>query len=433
MAKKSHGKSQVSHGKVVRSSKAGLTEHIDEYDQYFGKTRNFPQFGYGNDRTLVDHAYNEVQHSFEVDRTKADIPLYNEIVAGLSVPSSSFYAYEKSKKGDFNIKQQQRQLINAEKFTLSDNFVKMAVALSFSYPRYIAQLMPKAIPCFDNLWIEWNELTRWEALQEEFAKLGLAADTNRDSVATRLGYHVQRNNNGFSYLHFVCDAHIDKGTQKKNGKKIQVPYFEWSFSNDPDPLTQVHDDYFLYGLGTAYSKAHKDEEGMPTLQRFSRNFRFYPSPMGIAAWGDISGKATEFIYQIKENFGHAMDGDLRFLTAVFALLNYPRYVSAVLPAPKKVSTIRWGRRVPRNEIKVVEIDLPKKGVNVYGQLFTGHGSPKRQHARRGHPRRFRDKTGKVIKKIWIEPKVVGNPELGIINHEYVLQVQKDRRRKGLQN
>ena len=224
MAKKGHGKSQVSHGKVVRSSKAGLTEHIDEYDQYFGKTRNFPQFGYGNDRTLVDHAYNEVQHSFEVDRTKADIPLYNEIVAGLSVPSSSFYAYEKSKKGDFNIKQQQRQLINAEKFTLSDNFVKMAVALSFSYPRYIAQLMPKAIPCFDNLWIEWNELTRWEALQEEFAKLGLAADTNRDSVATRLGYHVQRNNNGFSYLHFVCDAHIDKGTQKKNGKKIQVPY-----------------------------------------------------------------------------------------------------------------------------------------------------------------------------------------------------------------
>ena len=128
-----------------------------------------------------------------------------------------------------------------------------------------------------------------------------------------------------------------------------------------------------------------------------------------------------------------MDGDLRFLTAVFSLLNYPRYVSAVLPAPKKLSTIRWGRRVPRNEIKVVEIDLPKKGVNVYGQLFTGHGSPKRQHARRGHPRRYRDETGKVIKKIWIEPKVVGNPELGIINHEYVLQVQKDRRRKGLQN
>ena len=31
------GKSKVSHGKVVKSSKAGLIEHIDEYEQYFGK------------------------------------------------------------------------------------------------------------------------------------------------------------------------------------------------------------------------------------------------------------------------------------------------------------------------------------------------------------------------------------------------------------
>ena len=166
----------------VRKGSKAIIAHGPQAKSLFDRNEN-PKFGYGNDRTLVDHAYNEVQHSFEVDRTKADIPLYNEVVAGLSVPSSSFYAYEKSKKGDFNIKQQQRQLINAEKFTLSDNFVKMAVALSFSYPRYIAQLMPKAIPCFDNLWIEWNELTRWEALQEEFAKLGLAADTKEDRLA----------------------------------------------------------------------------------------------------------------------------------------------------------------------------------------------------------------------------------------------------------
>ncbi len=392
-----------------------------------------PKFGYGNQRTLVDHAYDDVQHRYIVDRTKADIPLYNEIVAGLSVPSSSFLSYEKSKKRDFNIKQLQRQLISAEKFTLSDNFVKMAVSLSFSYPRYLAQLMPKAIPCFDNLWIEWSELARFDALQEEFAKLGLAADTNRDSCASRIGYHVQRVNDSFSYVNFVCDARTDTKTGKKHTAKIGIPAYEWSFLNDANPLSQEHDDYFLYGLGTAYSKFHKDDEGMPTLQRFAKNFRFYPSESGFGMWGDVSRFSPEEQYQIKENFGHGMDGDLRFLVAVFSLLNYPRYVSAVLPAPKKVSTIRWGRRVPRNEIKVVEIDLPKKGVNVYGQLFTGHGSPKRQHARRGHPRRYRDKTGKVIKKIWIEPKVVGNPELGIINHEYVLQVQKDRRRKGLQN
>jgi len=429
MAKKNHGKSQVSHGKVIKSSKAGLVEHVDEYDQYFGKDSKNPTFGYGNQRTLVDHAYDDVQHRYTVDRKKGEIPLYNEIVAGLSVPSSSFYAYKKSKKGDFNIKQLQRQLISAEKFTISDNLVKTAVALSFSYPRYLAQLMPRAIPCFDNLWIEWSELARFDALQEEFAKLGLAADTNRDNCASRIGYHVQRVNNGFSYVNFVCDARTDTRNGKKHTAKIGIPAYEWSFLNDANPLSQEHDDYFLYGLGTAYSKFHKDDEGMPMLQKFSRNFRFYPSESSFGMWGDISRFKADQQYQIKENFGHGMDGDLRFLVAVFALLNYPRYVSTILPAPKKVSTVRWGRRVPRNEIKIVEIDLPKKGVNVYGQLFTGHGSPKRQHGRRGHPRRYRDRTGKVIREIWVEPSIVGDPDLGIINHEYVLQIKKDRKRK----
>ena len=190
MAKKLRGRS-LSHGKRQDTN---ATFSIDPVKGLFDRNEA-PKFGYGNQRTLVDHAYSDVQHRYIVDRTKSDIPLYNEIVAGLSVPSSSFLSYEKTKKGEFSIKQLQRQLISAEKFTLSDNFVKMAVSLSFSYPRYLAQLMPKAIPCFDNLWIEWNELARFDALQEEFAKLGLAADTNRDSCASRIGYHVQRVNN----------------------------------------------------------------------------------------------------------------------------------------------------------------------------------------------------------------------------------------------
>ena len=101
----------------------------------------------------------------------------------------------------------------------------------------------------------------------------------------------------------------------------------------------------------------------------------------------------------------------------------------MLPAPKKVSTIRWGRRVPKNEVKVVEIELPKRGVNVHSQLFTGHGSPKRQHGRRGHLDVTKIDQAGLSKRFWIEPKVVGNPELGIINHEYVLQIQKDTKQK----
>ena len=168
---------------------------------------------------------------------------------------------------------------------------------------------------------------------------------------------------------------------------------------------------------------------MARLNSFSKNFTFKPSFLAPAMWPNFDNEEPRLFSKLKEMGGHGIDGDVRFLTAVFALLNYPRYVRAMLPAPKKVSTIRWGRRVPKNEVKVVEIELPKRGVNVHSQLFTGHGSPKRQHGRRGHPRRYKDRSGRIIKEIWIEPKVVGNPELGIINHEYVLQIQKDTKQK----
>ena len=123
---------------------------------------------------------------------KNNLSLYDEVVAALSVPKSGLRMYDKNKRGDFALRQEQRNLVQAEKFTLTDNFVRMAVSLSFSYPRYIAQLIPKAIPCFDNLWIEWDELVRFDALQEEFKKLNLLSDGNRGSVASRIGYHVQR-------------------------------------------------------------------------------------------------------------------------------------------------------------------------------------------------------------------------------------------------
>ena len=149
------------------------------------------------------------------------LSLYDEVVAALSVPRSGLKVYEKNKRGDFALRQEQRNLVQAEKFTLTDNFVRMAVALSFSYPRYIAQLIPKAIPCFDNLWIEWDELVRFDALQEEFDKLNLRTDNNRTSTASRIGYHIQRDNEGFNYNFFVVRLLI-KRVRKLQEKLVQI-------------------------------------------------------------------------------------------------------------------------------------------------------------------------------------------------------------------
>ena len=123
-------------------------------------------------------------------------------------------------------------------------------------------------------------------------------------------------------------------------------------------------------------------------------------------------------------------GDMRFLVAVFGLLNYPRIIRMDAPAPKKIRSIRWGRPVPRNEVKVVEVDLPKKrGVNLHKQLFTGHGSPQRQHVRRGYWRKIKDAQGRIIRERRVKPYVAGNPELGIIEHEYFLKAGGDKYQK----
>ena len=420
MAKRGLGKANVGQAPIKKRSKAGLPTHdFDTYAEYFGN-KEFP---------TTDEIFNSDMWTREtvIRDEKNNLSLYDEVVAALSVPKSGLRMYDKSKRGDFALRQEQRNLVQAEKFTLTDNFVRMAVALSFSYPRYIAQLIPKAIPCFDNLWIEWDELVRFDALQEEFDKLNLRTDNNRTSTASRIGYHIQRDNEGFNYNFFLCDATIDK-EGKKTPRKVSSNIFEWVFLNSKDPLTHVEEPYWFFGLGTAYSKFHRNDEGMGMLNNFSKNFRFRPSILAPSIFSDFD-ENHKYYDHLKEASGHGIDGDVRFLTAVFSLLNYPRYVRAILPEPKKVSTIRWGKRVPKSEVKVVEIDLPKRGVNVYGQLFTGHGSPKRQHVRRAHPRHYRDKFGKVTKIVWIEPTVCGDESLGVINHEYVLQVKKDRKEK----
>ena len=117
-----------------------------------------------------------------------------------------------------------------------------------------------------------------------------------------------------------------------------------------------------------------------------------------------------------------LTGDVRFMISLLNVLNYDLVVTEDRTPPKKVDHIHLGRKVPKNEYKLVEIDLPKpRGKKLYKQMFTGHGSPKREHWRRGHWRRVNDKKGKLIKRVWIEEQKVGDPKLGTIIHDYLLK------------
>jgi hypothetical protein len=83
--------------------------------------------------------------------------------------------------------------------------------------------------------------------------------------------------------------------------------------------------------------------------------------------------------------------------------------------------IAYGRRVPRNELRVLEIDLPKpRGTTRYERMFKGGGGKKRRHVRRGHWRRFRHADGTVSTR-WIGEQWVGSADVGTITHDYELK------------
>jgi hypothetical protein len=119
-------------------------------------------------------------------------------------------------------------------------------------------------------------------------------------------------------------------------------------------------------------------------------------------------------------------GDLRFLISVLSLLNYDLIIQEKQqPAENKLKHIRYGRRVPTNEYSLISIDLPKpKGKKVYEKIFTGHGTPKRWHMRRGHWRRYRDVRGNVTKRVWVDQCEAGNKSLGKKINDYNLQKAK---------
>ncbi len=118
-------------------------------------------------------------------------------------------------------------------------------------------------------------------------------------------------------------------------------------------------------------------------------------------------------------------GDFKFLNTLIALINYDLHVIEQAQPIGRSKKTKWlhRRKLPKNELKVIEIDIPKPdGVIVPARLFRGSGSPKRQHSRRGHWSTYHFRDGTTQRK-WIKEQIVGDPTLGVIEHDYV--VKKD--------
>jgi hypothetical protein len=129
----------------------------------------------------------------------------------------------------------------------------------------------------------------------------------------------------------------------------------------------------------------------------------------------------------RENGLTGWRGEIRWIVAVLSLLNYSHTVIERDQEPSEAKRRVFGVPVPRNEVRVVQIDLPKpRGTVQYEKLFTGSGAKKRRHVRRGHYRRYIHKDGTVTER-WIAEQWVGDASLGTIIHDYELINKRNKK------
>ena len=365
--------------------------------------------------------------------------LASELIASLSNPQRGIARYVNGKYAKAMTRATQVEMVKSQKFVLTDNLLHHALVGSYVEPKILLKGLFNAIPPFNNMWIEWNEHQRVRYGYKETCKIidkSTVKPLDLTVIPERLGYHIQKINDEFLYTPYWKINETDKFVSPEMAFDIHSKLYNyeeyltnWKLYNPNNPNFMDEDTYYKERvetgqmlLGDIYCNYYKkDKESITEIMG-----HLSPTQTAAVHWS-MSAQKFETQMTTDDTIRHLkhlkmLTGDARFMISLLNILNYDLIVTEDRTPPKQVNHIHLGRKVPKNEYKLVEIDLPKpRGKKLYKQMFTGHGSPKREHWRRGHWRRVNDKRGKLIKRVWIEEQKVGDPKLGTIVHDYLLK------------
>ena len=404
----------------------------------------------------------------------------SEIIGAMSQPKRTIVGYHQHSYAEAAIRKLQVKLVNSQKFVISNDLIDHAIEASLSRPYVLNEMIKGAIPPFKNMFIEWDEHYRVHAMTKLYHKY---LPQYKDSIEPpkdhmdRLGYHIHEKDVndpnakvmfGDKMTSYEMWCLLPKEDGEKEGK--------WTMS--PMSNIVINDEYcshdLVWGnLSEHYPKEKEDKEsfireqvknavklvGYPYVLKYFGEYdnnedywkatpldgnvddyrvmhevysRFNTTMSSSMDW--IAGKdevKNGYVQQTmsdiaKTHLALLQGGDMRFIVSVLSLLNYDLIVQQKQqPAKNKITHVRYGKRVPLNEYNLINIDLPKpKGRVVYEKIFTGHGTPKRWHMRRGHWRRYRDAKGNITKRVWIDQCEAGSKELGSKINDYNLQKAK---------
>lgn len=374
--------------------------------------------------------------------------LFNVLLAGLGNPTRAFHDMNFSGKDDKKHSKAtalltRQKLIGAQKFQVCNSLLGHAVHASMAKPTTLLDMFGCAIPPFQNMWLEWDEHTRMTLMFDRAEAMGWPAGEvpDPDSWPASVGYHI-RCQNDTDGLYAIDQYFMDEG-------KLCTPPFSVQFS----PLNKI--DLRVSVAERTLDVSGKNVVGQtPHEQLVDKQLSDGPSLIGptyVSNYLTNSVVAPKVLQDIYERTSFCLNqthtvglhgaflsrdqnklakiqnaallmwsGDLRFIISVLALLNYEQKVKE-RTLEKGPTRIMFGARVPRNELKVLEIDLPKpRGTTRYERMFKGGGGKKRRHVRRGHFHTFIYKDGSRVKK-WLEEKWVGDEALGTIIHDYQLK------------
>ena len=367
----------------------------------------------------------------------------SELISALSNPSRGIASYVNGKYAVGMAKHTQIQILQSQKFVLSDNMINHAVAGSYVKPKYLYSALLNCIPPFSNMWIEWDEHKRVQANHQEMIKLHGKENCEPlqlETIPQSLGYHITKVNGRMLYTcyyktqqdRFYCPE-MGFDINSDGGYSYEKSLDQWKGQN-PNLKYITEEEYQeetirngIIMLGEGYCKSFDSVEDSSDIVNICRNL--IPTQTASTHW---HRSAQLFLRPIQheDSIKHHKDltslsGDARFLISLLNILNYDLVTTESVMPPRKINHIYMNKSVPKNEYKIVEIDLPKpRGKKIYNKIFTGQGSPKRLHWRRGHWRRITDRKGNTVKRTWIEEQKVGNPQLGSIIHDYVLKSRK---------
>ena len=410
--------------------------------------------------------------------------LASEILSGFTQPKRAIALYQGGKIAEEMIRTQQKSFVDAQKFIINEKIVKNAFDMSLQKPSVLLEMLEDVKMPFDNLWLEWDENARQSYMKEYWDKTPHNFQL-KDEHPDRVGYHISKFTDELDESYFLYESwfYMESAKDKKDYEDYK---FLHSKFYSPTMCMVIHeeevnfDDEFAkvelldeiprwgridnpeqfkvrsLALGSKFLGGWYFQQNMP--KHFWLNRKLTPDEemahlkkmvnydkshefncfkeicyrlsiaqsasmhWSLPQWKFLEGYTTDEINIHESNLVHSTEGDARFLISLFSLLNQSIHTQEVVQPNEKIIHTKLGKRVPRNEYKVLDIDLSDSKIRkVYKTRFQGKGNPKREHTRRGHYRRLRDVNGNITRKIWIKSCIAGNAELGTLTKDYNLK------------